>query len=42
MGIENLIQIICGNPELTREYVNEFQNAFPQEYASRHQAEDNR
>lgn len=27
MSTEHLIQIICGNPELTREYVNEFQNA---------------
>lgn len=27
MSTEYLIQIICGNPELTREYVNEFQNA---------------
>lgn len=27
MNTEHLIQIICGNPELTREYVNEFQNA---------------
>jgi signal transduction histidine kinase len=27
MSTEHSIQIICGNPELTREYVNEFQNA---------------
>ena len=27
MSIERLIQIICGNPELTREYIHEFQNA---------------
>ena len=27
MSTEHLIQIICANPELTREYVNEFQNA---------------
>ena len=27
MKAEPLIQIICANPELTREYVNEFQNA---------------
>lgn len=27
MSTECLIQIICGNPELTREYVTEFQNA---------------
>jgi signal transduction histidine kinase len=27
MKAENLIQIICANPELTREYIHEFQNA---------------
>lgn len=27
MSAEHLVQIICANPELTREYINEFQNA---------------
>jgi len=27
MSNESLIQIICANPDLTREYINEFQNA---------------
>ena len=27
MNAEHLIQIICANPELTREYIHEFQNA---------------
>ncbi len=27
MNAEHLVQIICANPELAREYIDEFQNA---------------